>query len=328
MNDEQKRREQKRPPSLTPPVNIPDTLVVPPNTIYAIPDQMEFLHYTYLEKCTSKRSWFSSNFYNCLPIVFGNQHGFLLIATHSFVCRWSGSNAPDGVAIHALERPERDDLFVTSHFGHGIITVQCRHHFRTPKGVNMMVKAPPNYPVHGCTWMDAIVETDNLRRDFTFNIKITRPQMDILFEKGTPLGCILPYPRYFLDEFKIEPLTDPVELKKAIETTNNFFRERIVHRNSEYILTPQNRYMEGKDIYDNYFDEHQKTLDGGAWWQASGHVNTQAAGCPVHKHPPAEASGSAAAETQNESTDKPQRDEKPISQSKAKQKKLKKRRKR
>ncbi len=266
-----KKPERKRPPSLTPAAKIPDTLVVPQNTIYAIPDQLEFQNAAYFEKCTSKRDWFSSNFYNCLPIVFGNQHGFLLVATYAFVCRWDGRNDVDGVVIHKLEKPDRDDLFVTSHFGHGIVTVQSRHHFRTPKGVNMMVKSPPNYPVHGCTWMDAVVETDNLRRDFTFNIKITRPQMDIFFAKGTPLGCILPYPRFFLDKYKIETLTDPIELSKAIETTNNFFRERLVHRNSEYIETPQMRYMEGKDIYDTYFDQHQKSLDSGAWWNSTTH---------------------------------------------------------
>jgi Family of unknown function (DUF6065) len=273
-----KPKKPTRPPAFEPPVSIPDTLVVPENAIYTIPDQLEFLDADYFEKCQSKRSWFSPFFYNCLPIVFGNLHGFMLVATHSFVCRWNGRNSIDGVSIHALDEPENKHLLtIESHFGHGILTIQSRHHFRTPKGVNMMVKAPPNYPVNGCSWMDAIVETDNLRRDFTFNIKITRPHMDIFFAKGTPLGCIVPYPRYFLDKYELVPLTDPVELKKCIETTNNYGKER-----GEYDLdVPRLRYMEGKDIYDVYYDQHQKSLDSGEWWNSQEAVAARQ--CPVNR---------------------------------------------
>lgn len=257
--------EKTRRPPFVPPVAHPDTLVVPENTIYLVPDQLEFINPTYFEKCTSKRAWFSSYFYNCLPIVFGNQHGFLLRSTNSYVVRWDGSDANDGVAVHRLDGSRRDDLIVESHFGHGILTVQTRQYFRTPKGVNMMVKAPPNYPVHGLSWMDAVVETDNLRRDFTFNIRITRPQMDIFIPKGMPLGCIVPYPRFFLDKYELKPLTDPEEVAKAIETANNYGIEREQYDGEK----PRLRYMEGKDIYDTFYDMHQKSLDSGEWWNSA-----------------------------------------------------------
>ncbi len=263
-NNPRKLEKTRRPP-FVPPVVHPDTLVVPENTIYLVPDQLEFINPTYFEKCTSKRAWFSSYFYNCLPIVFGNQHGFLLRSTNSYVVRWDGSDANDGVAVHRLDGSRRDDLIVESHFGHGILTVQSRQYFRTPKGVNMMVKAPPNYPVHGLSWMDAVVETDNLRRDFTFNIRITRPQMDIYIPKGMPVGCIVPYPRFFLDKYELKPLTDPVEVAKAIETANNYGIEREQYDGEK----PRLRYMEGKDIYDTFYDMHQKSLDSGEWWNSA-----------------------------------------------------------
>lgn len=190
---------------------------------------------------------------------------FLIKSTNSFICRWDGTDANDGVAVHQLDATKRDDLIVESHFGHGILTVQSRQYFRTPKGVNMMVKAPPNYPVHGLSWMDAIVETDNLRRDFTFNIKITRPQMDIYIEKGTPLGCVLPYPRFFLDKYEMKPLTDPEEVQKAIETANFYGTEREQFDGEK----PRLRYMEGKDIFNTFYDMHQKTLDSGEWWNSA-----------------------------------------------------------
>lgn len=263
--DTSKKLEKTRRAPFVPPVVHPDTLVVPENTIYMVPDQVEFMNPTYFEKCTSKRQWFSSYFYNCLPIVFGNQHGFILKSTNSFVVRWDGTDANDGVAVHRLDGTRRDDLIVESHFGHGILTIQTRQYFRTPKGVNMMVKAPPNYPVHGLSWMDAVVETDNLRRDFTFNIRITRPQMDIYIPKGMPLGCIVPYPRFFLDKFELKQLEDPVEIQKAIETANFYGIEREDYDGEK----PRLRYMEGKDIFDNFYDMHQKSLDSGDWWNSS-----------------------------------------------------------
>lgn len=265
MSSDEENRKTRRPPFI-PPVVHPDTLVVPPNTIYMVPDQLEFAgRPSYFEKCGSKRAWFTSYFYNCLPIVFGSQHGFMLTATNSFVCRWDGTERNDSVAVHQLDASNRDDLTVVSHFGHGILTVQSRHYFRTPKGVNMMVKAPPNYPLHGFSWMDAVVETDNLRRDFTFNIKITRPHMDIYVAKGTPIGCIVPYPRFFLDKFELVPLDDPEELNKAVETANFYGIERDQYDGEK----PRLRYMEGRDIYNNFYDMHQKSLDSGEWWNSA-----------------------------------------------------------
>ncbi|MBI2810814.1 MAG: hypothetical protein HYX67_08310 [Candidatus Melainabacteria bacterium] len=263
--DPTKKLQGSRRPPFVPPVVHPDTLVVPPNTIYLVPDQLEFLNSHHFEKCGSKRAWFTSYFYNCLPIVFGSQHGFILRATNSFVCRWNGTDANDGVSVHQLDGYKRDDLTVSSHFGHGILTVQSRHYFRTPKGVNMMVKAPPNYPVHGFSWMDAVVETDNLRRDFTYNIKITRPHMDIYIEKGTPVGCIVPYPRFFLDKYELVNLTDPEQLDIAVETANNYAIEREEYDGEK----PRLRYREGRDIYDHFYDEHQKSLDSGQWWHSA-----------------------------------------------------------
>jgi len=249
-------------PPISPPEIIPDSLVVPDETILLVPDHNAFNNPPHFVKATQHRSWFSPYFYHCLPIVMGNQHGFLMLSTYDFVIRWNGSDGVDGVDIHYLE-PVTHPAFVTveSHFGHGILTVQSRYVFRTPKGVNLMVKEPPNYPVDGLTWMNAVVETDNLRRDFTFNIKITRPHLDIFIPRGTPIGCLLPYPRYFLDGYSMAELTDSLELDKAQRTINYFAEER-----DKFDDSPRHRYMEGIDVFNIEFEHHQKTLDNGNWW--------------------------------------------------------------
>lgn len=272
-SDSKSRRKKKLEPNgppFVPPEIIPDSLRVPDNTILLVPDSQDFVDPTHFVKAGQQRDWFDAYFYHCLPLVMGNQHGFLLLSTHDFVCRWNGKNDVDGVSIHMLE-PVLEPNYVTlaSHFGFGILTIQSRYVYRTPKGVNLMVKAPPNYPIDGFSWMDAVVETDNIRRDFTFNIKITRPNLDIYIPRNTPLGCLLPYPRYFLDDYNISELKDPVEIRKSERTVNYFSIER-----DDFDKSPRHRYMEGVDIYNIEFEHHQKTLDKGKWWfsQRNKHV--------------------------------------------------------
>ncbi|MBD2180401.1 DUF6065 family protein [Aerosakkonema funiforme] len=249
---------------LIPPENLPDNLEVPDNTILVIPDQGVFKNPDNLKKLDQKRDWFNQHFYFCLPLTFGNQHGFVVVATSDLVIRWDGTNSVSGLYIHQIgDVPNPNFLTVKSHFGSGILTVHPRYMFRTPKNVNLMVKEPPNYPVDGLSWMNAVVETDNLRRDFTFNIKVTRANYDIYIKKGMPLGCILPYPRYFIDNYKLEELTNTEQLEVARQTMQYFSKERSeIDRGM-----PGLRYMNGEDIYGIKFDHHQKVLDNGKWWE-------------------------------------------------------------
>lgn len=253
-------------PKIVPRQQIEDTLVVPEKEILMIPMDAAFANPADLfKKLESKRSWFTGHFYKCLPLVFGNQHGFALLSPSSFVVRWNGGEGLDAISIHTLE-PESgyQHLVISSHFGSGILTLQSRYIFRTAPGVNLMVKEPPNYPIDGFSWMNAVVETDNLRRDFTFNIKITRPHQDIYVPKGTPVGCLVPYPRFFLDDYKMTELKDEVELNKARITANYFGEDRARYGS----LGQDYRYMEGVDVFGCPFKEHQKTLDDGAWWDS------------------------------------------------------------
>ncbi|MBU6453655.1 MAG: hypothetical protein KGS72_17885 [Cyanobacteria bacterium REEB67] len=257
--------QKKQTCPFVPPEVIPDRIIAPDNTILLIPDNDTYVNPPHFIKAGKTRDWWTPYFYNCLPIVFGNQHGFLMLATYDFVVRWNGDNGLPGLKIHLLEsEPNPNYILLSSHFGSGILTIQSRYTFRTPKGVNLMVKEPPNYFVNGFSWMNAVIETDNLRRDFTFNIKVTEPNRDIYVAKGTPLGCILPYPRYFLDNYTLEELQDPELLGEAKKTVSYFSTER-----NDFDNGPRMRYMEGIDIYNLRFKEHQKSLDMGEWWSST-----------------------------------------------------------
>ena len=42
-----------------------------------------------------------------------------------------------------------------------------------------------------------MVEADNLRRDFTFNLKIVKPEVEVSVKKGDLISAILPHAALF-----------------------------------------------------------------------------------------------------------------------------------
>jgi hypothetical protein len=241
--------------------NIPDLVNVPDKTIYVLTEDQRFndLPSELIESLAGQkgRDWFTEHFYFCLPITFGNQHGFIVRLMHNVVVRWGGQKGLESLKVHLLgTTPEHQDQIISSHFGSGILTIQNRWTYRTPKGINLMVTPPPNFPIEGIMHMSAVVETDQLRRDFTFNLKVTTPNRDFYIPKGTPIGCVLPYPRHFIDNYQIA-LHPPGEVfaneRKAMQDYGN------ARTNYDQEI-PGLLYMKGVDIYGNKFTDHQKSL--------------------------------------------------------------------
>lgn len=214
-------------------------------------------------KGMKKRAWFDDHAYFCLPLSMGNQHGFIVEAAYDFSVFWNGGHLPTDVYVKSwCSKEEQSSQKIQAHFGMGTFTIQNHWIYRTPKGVNLLIMNPPNFFVDGIIHMTAIVETDQLRRDFTFNLKITRPNTWIFIKKGTPIGCILPYPRHYIDNFKIK-IDEEVFNKEVIEneraTSTLHGRER-KEIDSKYPGGVGFRYMGGEDIYGNKFPDHQRSL--------------------------------------------------------------------
>jgi hypothetical protein len=205
-----------------------------------------------------KREWFNPHFYYCLPLTIGNQYGFIFKAEFDFEAIWDGSPSPDGV--HIYPGPGAQMQKISGHFGEGIITIQNPWHFRTAPGVNLMTITPPNMPQHGVHHMTGVVEADNLRRDFTFNIKITEPGVRVSFKKGDPIGAFIPIQRYYVDDFK---LVDAATLftKQEIEEEWAIGSDFATARQTVDQEKPHESgrlYFKGKDVWDNKFPDHQK----------------------------------------------------------------------
>jgi len=208
-----------------------------------------------------QRDWFKSHAYFCLPLVIGNQYGFAIRSLKEFSAIWNGNNSPNDTSVEILNHGDHPEYqSITSHFGMGVITVQNRFTLRTPPGVNLITINPPNYWIDGVHHMTGVVEADNLRRDFTFNLKLTRANFEVHVKKGELIGCVLPTPRHFVDSFHLKK-GEALFAESAIEEERKAMRDFGQERATEDKLKPRSngrRYFKGEDVYGNSFDDHQK----------------------------------------------------------------------
>jgi hypothetical protein len=217
-----------------------------------------------VKKPDKKRDWFSPHFYRCLPLTIGNQYGFTVSSEFDITFEWNGGDRPEDSRIYLNEELNNTKNIkypnVSSHFGHGIITIDAPCVFRTPSGVNLMTINPPNYVIPNVTVMTGVIETDNLRRNFTFNLKIQIPNIRTTIPAGYPLAAFIPIPRYYCDEFNLdyaENLFDKEKIDEELKAEKDAGKHR---SNVEPTLKHGvgKHYMQGKDVYGNIFKDHQK----------------------------------------------------------------------
>jgi hypothetical protein len=210
-----------------------------------------------------KRDWFSPHFYKCLPLTIGNQYGFTLSSEFDFTFEWDGGDSHESIFFQFDEnKGDLNKLYprVESHFGHGIITLNAPFFLRTPPGVNLMTINPPNYVIPNVTVMTGVIETDNLRRSFTFNLKIQIPNIKTTIPAGYPLAAFMPIPRYYSDKFNLD-FAENLFTKEIVDEECKAEDDSADYReNVEPTLKNGvgRHYMQGKDVYGNTFKDHQK----------------------------------------------------------------------
>jgi len=250
--------------------------VIPDNTIAIITDHDDFKDTVFdiIEplKGKNERDWFVKHAYFCLPLVIGNQYGFIIKSQCDFKAIWNGGEKKEDVKVEILSNPlikgkeTGQEIFpqtVLSHFGMGTITIQNRFHFRTPPNINLMTINPPNYFISGVQHMTGVVETDNLRRDFTFNLRLTTKDLEVNVKKGDPIGCILPIPRGFVEKFELKHASDLFSnelIQNERDMVQEFAKERQGIDQKKHAKNGR-RYFKGEDANNNKFIyKHKKTL--------------------------------------------------------------------
>lgn len=228
------------------------------NTIAAICTNPETFPPDRLHRIISKpdktRQWFTPHFYRCLPLTIANQQGFVIKTEYDFEFMWNGGDNPEDISISTFADTALMLPNISSHFGSGILTVSIPYILKTPPGINLMTITPPNVVIPNITHMSGIIETDNLKYTFTFNLKIQIPNIPVRISAGTPIAAFMPIKRYFDDEFKLvnaETVLDQEQISNYLTT----YKDGLVARENTFI----NRfYFNGKDVYGNEFDDHQK----------------------------------------------------------------------
>lgn len=249
-------------PNNTPSINSPGN-EVPEKTLVIVPRpniSREDVDRLLVPLTTLKqRDWFTSHFYYCLPLTIGNVYGFIVKAERDVTVYWDGNETIHGLTVNQNHSEMKCQMF-DGHFGSGILTVQNLWHYRTPPGINLMTITPPNFPQHGLMHMTAVIETDNLGRDFTFNMKVTKPNTYVTIKAGDPIGAFIPIPRYFADHFDIK-YADDIYTTETIALEHESGKEFARQRQQEDMTKPHaagRKYFKGVDAWGNKFKDHQK----------------------------------------------------------------------
>ena len=242
--------------------NVPDKTIAiftSPNTFDRELTQKRILDI--VKKPDKKRDWFHPHFYKCLPLTIGNQYGFTVSSEFDIGFEWNGGDKIEDTKLYINDEVSIfDHPKISSHFGHGIVTVNPPYFLRTPPGVNLITMNPPNYIIPNVTVMTGVVETDNLRRNFTFNLKIQIPNIRTTIPAGFPLAAFMPIPRYYCDEFNLD-FAENIFSKEIVDEEIKADRDANKHREE---IEPNlkngvgKHYMQGKDVYGNIFKDHQK----------------------------------------------------------------------
>jgi len=245
--------------------------VVPENTLAIISNSKEKINYSdIIFKPGKKRSWFVPDFYRCLPLTVANTYGFLIASDFDFSVTWTGGDTPEDIII------ERDNevlipktggnpflnnkIKVTSHFGLGMFTIGLPFILKTPPGINLLTMNPPNYINPNLSVLSAAVETDNLRHNFTINVRMQIPNITVKYEKGAPLAALLPIPRHFANNFSLvmaDDIFDDEIVEEERIASRDFakFRKEIEPTLKNHV---NRQYFIGKDVYGNEFEDHER----------------------------------------------------------------------
>jgi hypothetical protein len=238
--------------------------LIPDNTIVIFTNEEKYLTQeqtkALIRRPSKKRDWFTPHFYRCLPLSIANLYGFEVLAPISFNAIWDGTDNNDAITFTFFESNEslhKNHPLVRSHFGHGILTFEPPWQFRTPKGINLITLNPPNHIINNITVMTGVIETDNLARDFTFNLKIQEPNRIVHIEKGQPIVNLLPIPRYFQDNFQLK-FAEDILTEEEIMSELQHWEDSYIARQEQYKNNkPGMHYMSGLNIYEEPFDDHQ-----------------------------------------------------------------------
>jgi hypothetical protein len=255
---------------------------VPENTILFYPqDKDEFAEKKWeisdiVESLIGKthRDYFPTHAYLCLPLTIANQYGFVVKSNIDMTLFWPGGDHPVHVITKNGQRINHSGNFqnIFNNFNSGIVSISNAIVVRTPPDVNILTIQPPNYFIPHLHVMSGVVETDNLRGFFTFNLKVTTPNVKITIKKGDWLSAFIPIPRFFVENFELKNALDVFDeetynLEQASFERLDYERQHgDLKKNKEkgvdnkLLASAGRRYFNGIHPNESKYKNHQKRI--------------------------------------------------------------------
>jgi hypothetical protein len=173
-----------------------------------------------VEPSPASRDWYAPWMYHCLPLVAAGQLGWTVRNPAAFAAVWDGTDRAEGVRVSGQSG------HVSSHFGHGIVTINPGFYVRTAPEVDLLVRGVPNQPKDGATMLEGLIETDWFDGSFTVNLKLTRPGLVVGWDRDEALFQLVPYPRGWLERFRAEIVTGDPEHAVFFEAADRWEADR------------------------------------------------------------------------------------------------------
>lgn len=218
-----------------------------------------------IEPASPRRDWMDAiphGFaYRCLPLVIGNQAGWVIRCPAAFEALWNGSPDMHAVSLRLDPGSERYKPVILSHFGHGIVTFSLPWLFKTSPGYGLLVRGPTNSIKQNISALDAFVETDWSPFTFTMNWKIHKPGVPVRFEANEVVCHILPFAPATAEQCAVSygTLDEEPDLKRAFEAwrqSRNTFNARPDRTAEEW----QKGYMRGQTPDGTKAENHRSNL--------------------------------------------------------------------
>lgn len=166
----------------------------------------------------ARRAWMDRSgehfAYRCLPMVLANQHGWLLRTRCRVCATWDGSPNPQGVKVQS--ECVAESRGVSGHFGFGILTWTVPFLFRTPPGIDLLLRGPSNWPIDGAAPLEGLIETAWSPATATMNWQITRSDYPVVFAAGDPVAMIVPIQRTLIESCR-PVITHDVQLRQGYQ---------------------------------------------------------------------------------------------------------------
>jgi len=206
-----------------------------------------------LRPARAERDWMDKTneryAYRCIPLSIANASGWEIALPFGFEAAWYAGDELN--AIQFRSRDQRVQHYVTSHFGHGVITFHTGWLFKTSPGWAVWARGAPNTVKDGIVALDGLVETDWLPFPFTMNWRFTRTGV-VRFEADEPFCFITLAPHGLLDAVqpRLSALEDDPPLKAAYEAwaaSRADFGKRLSARENDAVAEKwQRTYVQGR----------------------------------------------------------------------------------